>query len=204
MKNGLFLTALSVGTALLAGCSTPVPAPVPELAPQPEVIPVPALPVLSSMKAEMQLRTDGITHAGGLAALGIDESRSLELALNLAKVNGRKALAQILNDRIEALARAFSGETGIPYDSLLLSGFNNAVKTITKQQIAGRVAQTIQYETTGDSFTAYALMVLDPQIIADQLAKETELYSRLQPTKAFEAFNQEIKAYQAFLAVPHP
>ena len=88
----------------------------------------------------------------------------------------------------------------LPFESLFLSGFNTAEKAIIEQQIAGSVAQTLKYETTGDTFTAYAVMVLDPKVIADQLSKEKDLYTRLQPTKAFGALDQEVKAFAAFKA----
>ena len=192
MKNALFSTVLTVITLWLVGCSTTMPAPV--LAPEPApVVPPTLLETMQTLTAE-------VATAGGLAALGIDESKSQDLALNMAKKNGRIELARALNTRIEALARAFSEETGVPYESLLLSGFNHAAATITKQQIVGSIAQTLKHEKSGDTFTAYAIMVLDPQAIADQLAKETDLYPRLQPTQAFKTLTQEIKTYEAFKA----
>jgi hypothetical protein len=188
MKKGLFFTVLTAAAVLLTGCSTPAPAPVPVQATQ------------SALLGEMQNISDGIVAAGGLAVVGTGESRSPELALDKAKINGRKELKRMLNARVEALAKAFSEEAGIPYDSLFLSGFNDAAGTITRQQIVGSLAQTLKYEPSGETFTAYAVMVLDPKAIADQLAKEKELYARLRPTKAFGELNKEIKAYEAFKA----
>jgi hypothetical protein len=208
MTKGLFFTVLTAVTILLTGCTTgkpatPAPVPVPAAAPAPETLPeaLPAVPpvVQPTLPGEMQELSAGILAAGGLTALGIDESKSLELALNMAKVNGRIELARVLDARFRLLEKAFSEETGIPYDSLFLSGFNNAAGII-KQQIASSLAHTLKYETTGDTFTAYAVMVLDPKVIADQLAKEKELYARLQKTKAFGELNKEIKAYEAFKA----
>ena len=147
----------------------------------------------------MQKLSATLIGAGGLAAVGTGESKSLELALNKAKVNGRKELTQLLLTRLTVLEKAFSEETGIPFDSLFLSGFNNAEKMLTKQ-ISGSIAQTLKYEATGHTFTAYALMVLDPKAIADQLANEKELYARLQPTKTFGEFDKEVKAFAAFKA----
>ncbi|MCC7300482.1 MAG: hypothetical protein IT583_05335, partial [Verrucomicrobia bacterium] len=108
-------------------------------------------------------------------------------------------LARKVTARIDALAKAFSEETGIPYESLVLSGFNHTGKVLAGQ-ISGSIAQTLKYETSGETTTAYALMVIDPKTIADQLAKETELYARLRSTKAFEALTREIKTYEAFRA----
>ena len=206
MEKSLFFATLALTAALLSGCMTTKPAPV--VTPEPEVpaasapvtteqIPVPMTP--SSLPEEMQKLSVELVEAGGLAAVGAGESKSLELALNKAKVNGRKELAQRLEARLTVLENAFSEETGIPFDSLFLSGFNNAKKALTGQ-ISGSIAQTLKYEATGHTFTAYAIMVLDPKFIVDQLANEKELYDRLQKTKAFEALNQEANAFAAFKA----
>jgi hypothetical protein len=189
MKKGLFYTAFTVAGLLLAGCLTPRPQPAPATA---QDVP-PTLP------GEMQQLADSIVTAGGLAALGTDESKSLDLALNMAKRNGRIELSRMVNARIETLAKAFSEETEIPYDSLLLSGFNDTAKVLAAQ-IAGSIAQALKYDTGGNSYTAYAVMVLDPKAIADQLSKETDLFAKLEPTQAYATLTQEIKAYAAFQA----
>jgi hypothetical protein len=201
MRKGLLLTALAVTSILSAGCSTtrPPAAPAPEAAPA-TLQPAATLPDsggASALPVEMRMKTDAINAAGGLAALGTGESKSLDLALNYAKKNGRIELAQRMNAKVEALAKAFSEETGIPYHSLLLSGFNTTAKALDGQ-IAASLAQALKYQTDGNTFTAYAIIVLDPKDIAARLAKEPDLYARLQKTKTFEALNQEIKAYEAF------
>jgi len=208
MKKTLFFTLFIVAAVLLSGCSTP-PCPAPEPAPAPEAPPQAApapmeappaeTPAPSTLLQELQQLAADIQLSGGLAGLGTAESKSLDLALNMAKKNGRIELSRALDARFETLEKAFSAETGIPFDSLFLSGFNHAARII-KQQIAGSVAYTLKYETTGDTFTACAVMVLDPKVIADHLAKEKELYARLQKTKAFGELNKEIKAYETFKA----
>ena len=203
MKKYFLFAVSAAAAALLAGCSTPVP---PAAAPAPEAVQaqaqtqeIQAAPQ-PMLLAPMQALADEIRQAGGLAAVGMAESQSLDLALNKAKVNGRQELAKIMAARVGALDRAFSVEAGLPEEALILSGFNNTVRFITEQQIAGSVAQTLKYEARGDIFTAYAIMVLDPGVIADQLAKEPELYARLKTSKAYDALSQEIKTYAAFKA----
>lgn len=191
MKKAVFFTVLAVAAFWMAGCSTPVPAPAP----------TPAPAVQPALLKEMQQQFAGITKAGGLAAIGIAKSKNLELALNMARKNGRIELARTVNARIEALAKAFSEETKIPYDSPLFSGFNHSEKVLAGQ-IAGSAAQALKHETTGDTTTAYALIVIDPKAIADQLAKETDLYARLEPTKAFATLTKRIKTCAASKAAP--
>ena len=205
MNKGLLLTVLAGASVFLSGCcstttTTPPPSSTPVTVQSSEQPAQPEQPVVQPvLLEEMQKIAAGTVSAGGLAVVGIDKSKSLELALDKAKINGRIELARMLDARLEVLEKTFSEETGIPYDSLLLSGFNSAAKII-KQQIAGSLAQSLKYEATGETFTAYAIMALDPKAIAEQLAKEKELYARLQKTKAFAALTQEIKTYEAFKA----
>jgi hypothetical protein len=183
MKKLLFFTVLTLTAVFLSGCSS-TPKPVKQRA----------------LFEDMQKMSNEILKSGGLAVVGIGESRSLELALNKAKTNGRRELAQMLTVKVESLEKAFMDETGTPEDAEIMSQFTTTTKVITSQQLAGSVAQELKYEVIGTTVTAYALMVLDPQTIADQLAKEKELYTRLQSTKAFDELDKEIKEYEAWKA----
>lgn len=207
-KSLLFASLVATASLLLAGCSTSriidtstntsanTSANINANTNAPEFAPV----IQSTLLAEMQKLSNEILAAGGLAVVGTSESKSLALALDRAKVNGRLELALVLAARVGALDKAFTEETGMSADALILSGFNSTTKIITSQQITGSIAQVLKYETIGDTSTAYALMVLDPKAIADQLAKEKELYARLQKTSALGELNKEIKAYEAFKA----
>jgi outer membrane biogenesis lipoprotein LolB len=185
MKKSPFFAVLIAAAVVLTGCSTtPKPKPV----------------VQQPLFKEMQKMSTKILQSGGMAVVGIGESKSLELALNKAKSRGRVELAQMLETKVEALQKDFMEETGLPEDAEILAQFSSTAQIITSQQIQGSVAQELQYETIGGTVTAYALMVLDPSIIANQLAKEKELYTRFQATKAFENLDKEIKEYEAYKA----
>ncbi|MBM4152720.1 MAG: hypothetical protein FJ220_04255 [Kiritimatiellaceae bacterium] len=198
MKTYRFLIGLLSLTSLLTGCFSPPPAePVPTpVDPEPVVVQPEPAPI--QVLGEMQQLAATMTDAGGLAAIGVSQSKSLDLAMNMAKKNGRIELARILHARIEAVTKAFAAEAGIPYDSLLLSGFNAAEQTLVQQYIVGSLAQVMKYEAIGDSYAAYALVELHPQLILDQLKKEEDLYSRLQPTQAFQDFSSQVARYETF------
>lgn len=185
MKKSLFLTLTAAAALMITGCSS---------TPKPKAV------AQQPLFEDMQKMSAEVLENGGLAVVGIGESRSLELALNKAKTRGRVELAQILETKIEALQKDFMEETGIAEDAEVLSQFSNTAKIITSRQLAGSVPMELKYETIGDTVTAYALMVLDPQVIADQLAKEKELYTRFRATQAFEELDDEIEAYEAFKA----
>jgi hypothetical protein len=200
MKKHLLFSVLPVSVILLTSCSTTTPPSVSTQVSVPPFAAVPASAIQPTLFGEMQKLSAEILDAGGLAAIGTGESKSLDLALNMAKKNGRIELERRLTAKIEVLEKSFSEETGIPYDSLFLSGFNNTARIIARQQIVGSIAQTLKYEPAGNAFIAYAIMVLDPKAIVDQLAKEKDLFERLQTTKAFEELDKEIRAYEVFKA----
>jgi len=184
MKKVLFFTLLSALTIGVVGCSS-----------TPEVEKAKAQRPLFD---DFQKMSTQILESGGIAVVGLGESKSLELALNKAKTRGRVELAQLLETKIEALQKDFVEETGLAEDAQILAQFSSTSKIITSQQIEGSVAQELKYEILEGTVTAYALMVLDPKIIITQLEKEKELYTRFRATKAFEDLDAEITEYEAY------
>ncbi|MBC8206002.1 MAG: hypothetical protein ISR85_00045 [Kiritimatiellales bacterium] len=183
MKKSLFCITCLITAILLAGCSS-----------------TPA----SKAKAQRPLFNDfqemstEVLESGGLAVVGIGESKSLELALNKAKTRGRVELAQMLKTKIEALLKDFVEETGLAETAQILAQFSSTAQAITSQEIQGSVAKELKYEIINDTVTAYALMELDPKLVMNQLEKEEELYTRFRATKAFESLDAEIKEYEAY------
>jgi len=183
MKKSLFAITCLITAILLSGCSS-----------TPE----------SKAKAQRPLFNDfqemstEILESGGIAVVGIGESKSLELALNKAKTRGRVELAQMLEVKIEALQKDFMEETGLAENAQLLAQFSSTAQAITSQQIQGSAAKELKYEILDGTVTAYALMELDPKIVMNQLEKEEELYTRFRATKAFESLDAEIKEYEAY------
>ena len=147
---------------------------------------------------DFQEMSTEILESGGIAVVGIGESKSLELALNKAKTRGRVELAQMLEVKIEALQKDFIEETGLAENAQLLAQFSSTAQAITSQQIQGSAAKELKYEIINDTVTAYALMELDPKLVMNQLEKEEELYTRFRATKAFESLDAEIKEYEAY------
>lgn len=184
MKKTLFLTLLSALTIGMVGCSS-----------TPEAEKAKAQRPLFDDFQKMSTKT---LEAGGLAVIGIGESKSLEIALNKAKTRGRVELAQMLETKIEALQKDFVEETGLAEDAQILAQFSSTSQAITSQQIQGSAAKELKYEILEGTVTAYALMELDPKIVMNQLEKEEELYTRFRATKAFESLDAEIKEYEAY------
>lgn len=186
MKKILWLTVFAALAAGLSGCSS-----------TPEVIVEEVPPTLQET---FLLQAKQIVEAGGLAAAGLAESRSLDLALNHATKNGRRELARVLETRIEALQDAFIEETGTDKKDPLFAPFSSTARDITSEYIQNLVASELKYETTNGMVSACALMELDPRIVLDRLTAENKLDDRLQGSRTLKLFKRDVTDYEAFKA----
>ena len=146
----------------------------------------------------MQEEVAKITEKGGMASVGLGESRNTQLAITKAKVEARKNLAQLVTVKIENLEKAFIEEVGEASGSEMNELFSSATKQITAQELQGTVPKMQKYETNDGVTTAYVLMVLNPDIIHETLknGNKPKLYERYRASKAFEELDKEIKEYE--------
>ena len=152
-----------------------------------------------SMFDYMQEEVSKITENGGMAAVGMGESRNTQLAITKAKVEARKNLAQAVTVKIENLEKAFIEEIGEASGSEMNELFSSATKQITSQTLQGTVPKMQKYETDDEDITtAYILMVLNPDIIDASLRNNSakHLYERFRASKAFEELDKEIKEFE--------
>ncbi|QBG46327.1 hypothetical protein EGM51_02515 [Verrucomicrobia bacterium S94] len=145
----------------------------------------------------MQEEVGKISEKGGMASVGLGESRNTQLAITKAKLEARKNLAQLVQVKIENLEKAFIEEVGEANTSEINELFSSATKQITAQELQGTVPKMQKYETNDGVTTAYVLMVLNPDIIPATLQKSgNKLYERFRASKAFEELDKEIKEYE--------
>jgi hypothetical protein len=149
----------------------------------------------------MQEESAKISEKGGMAAVGLGESRNTQTAIAKAKLEARKNLAQLVTIKLENLEKSFVEEVGEAKGSEMNELFSSATKQITSQTLNGTVPKMQKYETNDGITTAYVLMVLDPDIVDESLknnsANAKHLYERFRASKAFEELDKEIKEYEA-------
>ena len=181
MKKTALSTAIIACLIGLSGCSSP---------PEPQ-------PILPQTLAEEFLSHSSIILAsGGLAVVGMAESKSLEIALNKAKVNGRLGLADLLAVKIETLRSNLIKETGLDPKDPLLAPFDDAVQLLAADRIQNLPAAELKYETTDDdTVMAYALMELSPLVIVDCLTDDEELSELFLNSQVYKTLDQEVKTY---------
>jgi hypothetical protein len=148
----------------------------------------------------MQEEVGKIIDKGGMASVGIAESRNQQLAITKAKVEARKSLAQLVQVKIENLEKSFIEEIGEANGSEMNELFSSATKQITSQTLQGTGPKMQKFETDGGITTAYVLMVLNPDIIDESLKSNNStkhLYERFRASKAFEELDKEMKEFEA-------
>ncbi len=152
----------------------------------------------------IQEKANAITAAGGLAAVGVGSSRTVHLALDKAKTRGRTELAHIMETKVDSLKKDFSEEVGSADGAELNELFSAASKHVAHQILRGSVPKDLKYDTQDNMTTAWALMVVDPKVIADAFANQANtarhLYTRFRASQAFSELDEEIKKFEDFKA----
>lgn len=150
-----------------------------------------------SMFDYMQEEVAKITDDGGMASVGLGESRNTQTAIAKAKVEARKNLAQLVQVKVENLEKAFIEEVGEARGSEMNELFSSATKQITSQSLQGTVPKIQKYETKDGITTAYILMVLNPEIIVESLKNNSakHQYERFRASKAFAELDKEIEEF---------
>ena len=184
MKRIAGVAVCAVAVALVAGC---------------------AKPKVASEKTPFEViqeKANAITAAGGLAAVGVGSSKTVHLALDKAKTRGRTELAHIMETKVESLKKDFSEEVGTSDGAELNELFSAASKHIASQVLRGSVPKDLKYDTQSGMTTAWALMVVDPSVIADAFANQANTqrnqYTRFRASQAFADLDAEVKKFEEF------
>lgn len=181
MITKLTLPALLAVALLLTGCATP---------PEPEPVAIPTLFEIMHGVAK------DLNSSGGLAVVGIGESKSPYLALNYAKKNGRSELIRKVETKLADLQHAFTAETETAGDPTIIEWFSRT-GTVISNDLKESIPIELQQEPAEENVRIYALFDLDPQQIADALALDDELYTRFRATRVFDALNKEIETHKS-------
>jgi len=184
MKRAVVFVACAVLVGMVAGCRSP------------------KAKSDKTIFGMMQEKANAITEAGGLAAVGIGTSKTINIALDKAKTRGRVEVAQIMEVKVDSMKKDFSEEVGEGQGSELNALFTAAAKVVTHKIMTGSVPKDLKYEQADGQIQAYALMVIDPKVIADafndQSNSQKAMYTRFRASQAFNELDQEIKKYEEF------
>ncbi len=150
----------------------------------------------------LQERAQAASAAGGLAAVGLGTSLSQPMAVDKAKMRGRTEIAHIVETKVDSLRKDFSEEIGSDASAEYNELFSAAAKNLAHQLLSGAGATDVRFRTEGKLTTAWALMVMNPKMLATaieaQANTQRHLYTRFRASQAFEALQREVKKFEEF------
>jgi hypothetical protein len=151
----------------------------------------------------MQEKVAKISANGGLAAVGVGESRSISAALDKAKTRARTEMGFVIETKLSALRKDFSEEVGEGKGSEINTLFSTVAKHLTDNVLRGTVATDVKYETKDGVTTAYALVEQNPKIFAQAMENvgpdaNKAMYTRFRSSQAFKELDEEVKKYEEF------
>lgn len=138
---------------------------------------------------------------GKLYGTGIAKKASPQLAKEIADLNAKKEIAQILGQKISNLTKQFMGESGI--NQAEVTEFSQSItKSVTDQNLVGVIVE--KREFIGG--TMYALAVLDltnsqvkdfiKQQVTNSLSSKEALLSEFRAKQGFENLDKELDKLQ--------
>lgn len=151
----------------------------------------------------MQKEVAKIGQEGGLAAIGLGQSSDMQVALEKAKVEARKNLAQAITVKVENLQKKFIEEAGdVGKKAQINQAFSSATKVVTSRELMGSMPKKQAITEDKGLYTSYVLMVVNPKVVADaleeQMAAQKAVYARFRASEGFKELGQEVERYEAF------
>jgi len=154
-----------------------------------------------------------VIKAGGVADIGVAQSRRRDIARKKARIEGENNIAKIYETRINSLGKKFMEEVGSGADVEINELFSDVIKSVVKHNLSGAYPKKVEFLTEYEviqenakdkkvpMFTCYTLMAIEPttmnQSLFDQLAKKDhKTYERFRSSKAFDELEIEMKNYE--------
>ena len=130
---------------------------------------------------------------------GTEASPDMQMAMDMAVLSAKRALAFQLGARTSAMMKDYAGQTGTGGDSEVVREIDRVTKSVAAEvNVAGYIREKSEIIAEGKNFRAFALVrypIGDAnKIVADQVKKSKVLDTKLKASKAFQDLEQEIES----------
>lgn len=123
-------------------------------------------------------------------AVGMGESRKMDLAIDKAKQAGKVELSERISANVQSQVKSFTQEAGMTENTQIMEFYQSTSKTVTNNTLNGvSVLKRYPYKKSGGTWLAYVQMGLKKDAV------NTEVVNLIQNE---EALYTEFKASQAF------
>ncbi len=129
---------------------------------------------------------------------GTESSPDMQMAMDMAVLSAKRALAFQLGARTSAKMKDFAGQTGSSGDTDVEREIERVTKSVaTEVNLAGFIREKSEIIAEGKNYRAFALLRYpigeSNKIVADQIKKSKVLDTKLKSSKAFQDLEQEIE-----------
>jgi hypothetical protein len=137
--------------------------------------------------------------ANAIYVAASETSSDMQLAMDVAVLSAKRALAGQLGDRISSKMTDFASQTGVGGDVQVVKEIERVTKSVaTDVNVAGYVRERSEIMQEGTKYRAFVLLRYpvgeSNKVIADQVKKSAVLDAKVRASKAFQELEQEIEA----------
>ena len=137
---------------------------------------------------------------GSIFTVGSATAPDLQLAVDIATLNGKVVLADRINGKLKAMTKSWMAKFGqSDVDSRVMSEIEKVAKNvIANVDVAGYSPVEVDVSTAGTQYRAFVLLEYSDKeaqkVIFNRLRKDRLVYSRLRSTEAWKELDEEVNS----------
>lgn len=156
---------------------------------------------------DVETRKQALQEAGAIVVTAESASLTQPMAENKALRRGREALAEAVEQRVEAVRAAFVEEADVSDPVAVRAWFEDVSRYLTALTWAGSKPALHRQEEQEGLFTVWLLMLESPESLLEAMqlraANDRQLFALLQSSQAYQALEEEAERLKAYLQ-EHP
>ena len=135
---------------------------------------------------------------GSIFTVGTATAPDLQLAVDIATLNGKVVLADRINGKLKAMTKSWIAKFGqSDVDARVMTEIEKVAKNvIANVDVAGYNPVETEVSTAGTQYRAFVLLEYSDKeaqkIIFNRLRKDRLVYSRIRSTKAWEELEEQV------------
>ena len=138
------------------------------------------------------------TKKGSIFTVGSATAPDLQLAVDIATLNGKVVLADRINGKLKAMTKSWIAKFGqSDVDARVMTEIEKVAKNvIANVDVAGYSPVEVEVSSAGTQYRAFVLLEYSDKeaqkIIFNRLRKDRLVYSRIRSTKAWEELENAV------------
>ena len=193
--NTKLMASVSILALGLVGCGATEPTPFPETA----MIKYKTAKVEAAISVVPDWYKKMPEKKGSIFTSGTATAPDLQLAIDIATLNGKVVLADRINGRLKAMTKSWIAKLGqSDVDATVMTEIEKVAKNvIANVDVAGYNLVEVSLAPSGTQYRAFVLLEYSDKeaqkILMNRLRKDRMIYSRVRSTKAWKELELEVE-----------